>query len=66
MATPAKNQKKEVAVLEEWFKEEKYAGIISKMHLQNTLYSLFCLICDKSILVEHQGKADLNISKKKP
>lgn len=63
MATPAKKQKKEqkkCRVLEKWFEEEKYAGIISKTHPQNTLYSLYCLICDKSVPVEHQGKADLD------
>ena len=30
------------------------------MHPQNTLYSLFYLICDKSIPVEHQEKANLD------
>ena len=29
------------------------------MHPQNILYSLFCLICDKSFPVEHQRKDDL-------
>ena len=43
---------------------KKYAGITRKTHSQNTLYSLFCLICDKSISVEHQGKADLLNSKR--
>ena len=44
---------------EKWFKEEKCAGIIGKTHPQKTMYSVFCLICDRFIPVEHQGKADL-------
>ena len=63
MATPAKKQKQEqkkCKVLEKWYEEEKYAGIISKTHPQNNLHSLLCLICDKSISVERQGKPDLD------
>ena len=63
MATSAKKQKKKqkkCKVLEKWFEEENYAGTIRKMHSQNTLHSLFCLICDKSIPAEHQGKTDLD------
>ena len=37
---------------------------ICSYHLKNvptnTLYSLFCLICNKSIPVKHQGKANLD------
>ena len=55
-----KRNRKKCKVLEKLFKEEKYAGIISQTHQQNPLYSLFCLICDKSIPVEHQGIADLD------
>ena len=45
-------------------RRKKHAGITRKTHSQNTLYSLFCLICGKSISVEHQGKADLLNSKR--
>ena len=63
MATPAEKQKQEqkkCKVLEKWYEEEKYAGVISKTHPQNNLHSLLCLIYDKSISVERQGKADLD------
>ena len=51
---------KKCKVLEKWFEEEKYASILRKTHPQITLYSLFCLIYDKSIPVEHQRKVDLD------
>ena len=41
-----------------WFVE--YSSIISKTHPQNTLRCLFCLICEKPISIEHQGKDDLD------
>ena len=63
MAIPAKKQKgeqKKCKALEKWFQELKYSGIISKTHPQNTSHYLFCLICEKSILLEHQEKVDLD------
>ena len=58
--------KKGAEVLRFWKigSKKKIAGITRKTHSQNTLYSLFCLICSKSISVEHQGKADLLNSKR--
>ena len=58
MAATAEKQKKEqknCKVLEKWSKK-KYAGIISKRHPKNTLYSLFYLICYTSNAVKHQSK----------
>ena len=58
-----RNRKKSRGSVRFWnsgLKKTKDAGIISKTHPQNTFYSLFCLICDKSIPVEHQKKADLD------
>lgn len=36
-----------------------YYGIISKDHSKNAENGLFCLVCNKSIPVGHQGKGDL-------
>lgn len=55
------NAKKEKIshVQDEWFFDKVSKGIISNSHSKNTETSVFCLICQKSANVAHQGKKDL-------
>ena len=58
MATQAKKAKIS-HVQDEWFSDDAFKGIINKAHSKNTETSIFCLICQRSVNVGHQGKKDL-------
>jgi hypothetical protein len=59
MATAAKKVKKSCKVLDNWFSEPEFDGIFRRNHPNNTDVSLYCLLCEKSVVIEHQGKLDL-------
>ena len=59
MATAAKISKKSCKVLDSWFTDPELKGIFQRSHPKNSETSLYCLVCKKSVTIEHQGKLDL-------
>ena len=59
MVTQAKKAKIS-HVQDEWFSVDAFKGIINKAHSKNTETSVFCLTCQRSVNVGHQGKKDLS------
>ena len=59
MATVAKKAKKSCKVLDSWFSEPEFQGMIQRNHPKNAKNSSYCLLCEKSVVIEHQGKLDL-------
>ena len=59
MATPAKKEKKACKILDNWFLDPEISDVFKSNHSKNTKVSLHCLLCDKSLSMEHQGKLDL-------
>ena len=59
MATPAKKEKRAWKILDKWFLDPEISDIFKSYHSKNTKVSLHCLLCDKSVSIEHQGKLDL-------
>ena len=59
MATAAKKVKRSCKVLNSWFSELEFQGMFRHNHPNNTNTSLYCLLCDKLVVIEHQGKLDL-------
>ena len=59
MATPAKKEKKACKILDKWFLDPEISDVFKSNHSKNTKVSLHCLLCDKSVSIEHQGKLDL-------
>ena len=59
MATAAKKSKKSCKVLDSWFTDPELKGIFQRSHPKNSETSLYCLVCEKSVTIEHQGKLDL-------
>lgn len=46
-------------MLDSWFSEPEFQGMFRRNHPNNTDISLYCLLCEKSVVIEHQGKLDL-------
>ena len=66
MATPAKKEKKACKILHKWFLVPEISGknksdlnFFTEINSKNMKVSLHCLLCDKSLSIEHQGKLDL-------
>ena len=59
MATPAKKEKKACKILDKWFLDPEISDLFKSNHSKNAKISLCCLLCDKSVSIEHQGKLDL-------
>ena len=59
MASAAKKEKKACKVLDKWFNDPEIKDVFKSNHSKNTKSSLYCLLCEKSVSIEHQGKLDL-------
>ena len=59
MATPAKKEKKACKILDKWLLDPAVGDVFKSNHSKNTEVSLHCLLCDKPVSIEHQGKLDL-------
>ena len=59
MTTPAKKEKKASKILHKWFLDPEISDVFKCNHSKNTKVSLHCLLCDKSVSLEHQGELDL-------
>ena len=54
----AKKAKQICSVHDSWFEDDEFKHVIQKNHMNNTVNSV-CLLCCKSVSIEHQGCADL-------
>ena len=59
MATPAKKEKEACKILDKWFFDPEISDVFKNNHSKNTKVNLHCLICEKSVSIEHQGRQDL-------
>ena len=59
MAAPAKKEKKACKILDNWFLYPEISDVFKSNHSKNAKVSLHCLLCNKSLSIEHQGKLDL-------
>ena len=59
MATPAKKEKRACKILDKWFLDPEISDVFKSNYSKNMKVSLHCLLCDKSVSIEHQGKVDL-------
>ena len=59
MATPAEKEKKACKILDKCFLDPKISDVLKSNHSKNTKVSLHCLLCDKPVSIEYQGKLDL-------
>ena len=59
IATSAKKEKKACKIFGKWFLDPEISDVFKSNHSKNTKVSLHCLLCDKSVSIEHQGKLDL-------
>ena len=59
MATPTEKEKKACKILDKWFLDPEISDVFKSNHSKNTKLSLHCLLWDKSVSIEHQGKLDL-------
>ena len=55
----AKKKARSSHVKDECFDEEIFKSLIQRNHPRNYGMSIFCLVCDKRVNVEHQGRTDL-------
>ena len=53
-----KKRRRLCKVLPGWFEEEEFKDMIKINHPKNTEGSVYCLICEKTINIEHQGRGD--------
>ena len=47
------------SVQDSWFEDDEFKHVIQKNHTNNNDTSVYCLLCCKSVSIEHQGRADL-------
>ena len=59
MAPAGKKKRRSCKVLAAWFEEEEFKGVIKMNHPKNTENSVYCLVCEKVINIDHQGRGDL-------
>ena len=59
MATPAQKEKKACKILDKWFLDPEISDLLKSNHSKNMKLSLHCLLCDKSVSIDHQGKLNL-------
>ena len=61
MATKSNSKRRKgiCSVQDSWFEDDKFKYVIRKNHTNNNDTSVYCLLCCKSVSIEHQGRADL-------
>ena len=55
----SKRMKGICSVQDSWFEDDEFKHVIRKNHMNNNDMSVYCLLCCKSVSIEHQGLADL-------
>ena len=58
MATPAKKEKNACKIIDKPFLDPEISHVFKSNYSKNTKISLHCLLRDKSVSIEHQGKLD--------